>query len=353
MYRPAPHVAIFSALLASLALIVAYQWSDATFDWQGYEHIYNNGGAWLYTQGRDRGFVWLIEVANRVFGQNGYEDFRLAMLAAFVGFAVWLSFLIPEQPRLGPLHAIAVATTIVAILSVKAGVQIREGLAFAMVVVALANYYLGRPWWIAGLILVGAAFVHGGLVPYLLLFVVSLLLPGFLNLFMPRWRLMISPAGFRRALLFIAVPFAIGAGLYLQTVDLAYLISDFGVDVSADAQTGWPKVLYWLVMGVMVWLLRQQVIDIEPVHTTMSSVMFTHLLMSVFIPALYMLGLVLVLTGQLPALTSGVMRLLFTGFQVGLLLVFFGARADLKTLVLSLWTLGDGVRAYMGALTPY
>jgi hypothetical protein len=133
-------------------------------DWFGYQLIYENEGAWLSAQGRDPLFLLLIQIANVIFGANHYDQFREWLGWLFIGVSAWLARGAGWKPRDVTSSAWGLSLTL-AILQfglTRFTVQIREGIAIVVVLIALRWATKDGRAVLVTAFLCGAALVHGG-----------------------------------------------------------------------------------------------------------------------------------------------------------------------------------------------
>jgi len=352
MYKAQPHVAIASIVLISLAMVFAYQWSPNTFDWQGYRMIYDSGGAWLARDGRDLGFVFFVDRAFAVFGDGGYERFRFVLGAAFVGFAGWLAWIAPAQ-RIGIWQIPAVAAVVLAAFLLKSSIQIREGLAFGLVIISVINLYRGKNYaWTFIPLLIGLS-MHTGMAPFVLALVAAYSSVFLLELAHGRHaeRAATEP-GYLRLLFGIGIALGVFLAVALANFSgLAYALTDFGVyQRTTSDTTGLAKAFYWTVTGVLVFMMRQQLVSSMRIRMPKAAFTYTQILSSVMLPGCYALVVILLLTGQAPVVVSFAGRMLVTLMHAGLVILVLRGRAGFATTGIALWMLADAIRLYGGAL---
>lgn len=356
MIRTSTPIAVVTAILIVVAMLFAYRWAPYTFDWQGYQIIYEREGAWLARSNRDVAFVTLVKVANYFLGHDGYPAFRALLGAGFLAFMVWLTFNIPRQ-RLGQIQAIAVAALIIAIFLLKAAIQIREGLAFGMVVMGLVALLQSRRVVLAFLAMVAAATVHAGVGAFLLLFLLAGLLARFSTRFARDGRqvLVLSPNA-RFVMGAAGILFGISVvALLTQLGDLSFVLRDLRFYVSsADQSDSRVRFVYWGINAVMCFIICREMIranlggNFRPTATAYVEITSRILIPSVLVICLLMVGLDL-----LPYAISFFARLLFTSMGVGLIIIAITGRLNLMTLLVTLWILADSIRLYAGALRPF
>jgi hypothetical protein len=317
------YAAVFTAITLGVVYL-RYHGADAV-DWQGYSEIYDRDGAWLARQGRDPLFVALVGAAKVVFGGNGYAAFRASVFGVFVAVAAFVAYAM----RPGRPWAIFVAVVVVAAFLIKSQTQIREGLAFVLVLGPLIRTYrLGaaNPL-MAGTFALAAYFMHSGAVVFLALWVMAATFS-----LMPRlvvWR------GLPWFLLALGVCGGLaGAALASASAGaLEFSLQDLGIDTSVQAIGGAAKNVYWLVNGLVVLVIWRQLL-VAGHGCGWFGRSFAICLGSFVLPFLYTVCLALVFRQfYLPAVTSMAVRLLLSSMQLGLLIV--GLRG-----ALNLWSIG-------------
>lgn len=124
---------VASAVLASA---IFYYWNDRNPDWEGYRMIYENAGAWLADSGRDPTFLLLIEMfRSQGIVPSSYEPFRVTIAAVFIYFTFrFMSGKVIEFPS---SHSIFVFLPFLSLVLIRSTIQIREGLAIVLLLLAL------------------------------------------------------------------------------------------------------------------------------------------------------------------------------------------------------------------------
>ena len=151
---------------AVVALLVFNVTEFLNPDWFGYQLLFEQEGGWLADQGRDPLFLWLVSLAATSLGPDGYYNFRLAVAIYFVSFAGLLGRgrLLPFVEGAPPLAALLLALLL--FCATRFTIQIREGIAMSLVLLALRPIWgvrgestrFGRAW----LLLLAASLFHGG-----------------------------------------------------------------------------------------------------------------------------------------------------------------------------------------------
>jgi hypothetical protein len=312
---------------------------DAVPDWTGYGAMYGGGGAWLLAQGRDPVFVWLLQRARDVFGNDGYGTFRLALFAVFTAAAAWIALIAPPQRRLGAFSVVAVVMMVLASFLLKGLAQIREGLAFVAVLApAVAIFALQRRGVVrSGVGALLAVAVHVGSVTFAAVWLGAAAQTVLGRLVLKRT--------FQRMLLVAALTIALALAYVMLRDDGAvrFLLQDYGVDASAHAVGGLAKYAYWLGNGTLVLIVRHQLI--HAAGPRRFAFLYASTLGSFVMPLLYILCLYCVFTDfDVPAMTSMIIRPLFSTMEFSLAVVIFRGRATWLTVAVMAEMIADRVR---------
>ena len=298
----------FLAALIVLIGLIAGQWlysSSDLPDWQGYQALYEGSADWL----GPNGFMALLSGVRWVFGPEGYGMFRLALFCVFAGVSAWLAYQMPLQSRLGWTSVLMTGGAVLAALGPKSVVQVREGLAFVV--------FLAGPVGV-----LAAPAIHAGLAPLSVACVAS-----WLPWKLPAWLLTIASTAVGLVMAFFAITNVYEVKAYAASI---------GIDVSAQVQGGWLKIVYWGGLGFAAWVLRGQLIDGDR---------FDGILGGGLLPGAYAFCASLVLAEfATPAVTSMGVRVLITGMDLALLRVFLRGRADWATATVTVGMLLDELR---------
>ena len=349
----APRWLSLSAFFCStlVALLVLNLTEFLNPDWFGYQRIYEDGGSWLAEQGRDPLFLLLNSVGYMIFGANGYTAFRYVLSVYFIVFSYLLCvgrvlpFGIPCPTLLSLLTALLIFT------GTRFTIQIREGIALTLVLLALRPVLLrdvmpARTWILMGC----AVLIHAGTV----LLLAALLLS--------RWgsavRLNIVSI---HSILKQFTPFAVFTGGLLAAVMVGAGGTGAAVDslydtYSNSTTTLFSKFIYWFVVGAANFLIAREACRTfasRAIAAKKASV-FVGLLALVLLPAIYSM-IVVELAADAPlVLISGTARALH--MVLGLLVIMITARGGLSTSagVFSLLLASDQLRVvYDSILSTY
>jgi hypothetical protein len=330
----------YAAALAIVGLSIAqlaYASSDAP-DWQGYEVLYEGSADWLTPNGLSPLFMALLGGARWLFGPEGYGLFRILLFALFAGFAGWLAYIMPMQRRLGGASALMASGTAMTALLLKSVVQIREGLAFVVVLMGiLAVLRHKTPRFVRpGVSVAVAPLIHAGIASLSGVWLIACALvwaPR--NVLTSRW--------LHRAVGLSAL--AAGSYLALAVISngeaIAAYVAGLGVETSAIAQGGTIKIGYWAALGGVVFVLGRQVLVCDGKLT----IAFSIALGVGLLPLAYGFCLVLVLANfYVPAVTSMGIRVLITGLDLALVTVCLRGRANKLTAGVMIFMLADELR---------
>jgi len=290
-------------------------------DWNGYRAMYDGGGTYLARQGRDPLFVWLIVEAGDLLGGGGYEVFRLILFSVFamVG-ACWAGASVLAGSGL-----LASLLVVGAAFLLKSLIQIREGLAFLVLLASLAGLARANPRVMAasGFGALVAALIHSGTAIFLLAWLAALTVRGGDG----------PPRGRRRLALWLTVgAVAVGVGVaQLISLDAAALedsLRDFGVDNTGAVEADAWKFLYWLAMGGLVIVVRNQVIGAAGGCGAFGE-SYATVIAAGLLPMVYVVCLLLVFTRfDSAAVVSLSIRMLLTTIELGLMIVAVRGRAN-------------------------
>jgi hypothetical protein len=131
---PALIVGAFFGALLWLSL------SELNPDWLAYRLIFESNGAWLGESGRDLAFLGLNSLMSVFLGEDGYETFRGLMAVYFFVFSIAL-----VTGRLSTLKGsrkswLSFSLAVIYLGFARFTIQIREGLAITIVMIAIALF---------------------------------------------------------------------------------------------------------------------------------------------------------------------------------------------------------------------
>ena len=323
----APRWMSLSAFVCSslVALLVLNLTEFLNPDWFGYQRIYEDGGGWLAEQGRDPLFLLLNSVGYQVFGVNGYAAFRYALSVYFIAFSYLLCVgrVLPFF-RPGPT-LVSLLTALLMFTGTRFTIQIREGIAMTLILLALRPVLLrdvmpARTWVLMGC----AVLIHAGTV----LLLAALLLS--------RWGSSLrSSTAVIHAFLKQFTPFAVVAGGLLAAFAVGAGGTGAALDslydtYSASTTTLFTKFIYWFVVGVANFLIAREacrVFDDQSIATKKASIL-VGLLALILIPAIYSMIVVELIADAPLVLISGTARALH--MVLGLLVMMITARRGLS-----------------------
>jgi hypothetical protein len=306
-------------------------------DWDGYRAMYDRGGGYLVSQGRDPIFGWIIDRGFDVFGGGAYDIFRLLLFSFFAFLAAAVAFF-------GVIEGSFIfASVVVAVdaFALKSLVQIREGIAFVAVALPAALLSTRGSVRLIGSAIgsVIAVFIHVGTCVLLLVWVVALglrLLP-------------IAPSNFRllpRWLTSTAVLGGVAIGIFIsqnaQLLETA--LRQLGVTVDDPVTVSIWKYLYWGAMGIVVVVIRMQIASAHQDSKDFRSV-YALTLGAGLVPLLYTTCVFTIATQfKMAAIAAMQIRLLFTALELSLLVIVMRGRANALTGFVAATTLADQMR---------
>jgi hypothetical protein len=306
-------------------------------DWDGYRAMYDRGGGYLVTQGRDPIFGWIIDRSFDVFGGGAYDIFRFALFTFFAFLAGAVAFFGVLE---GSLIFASVVVSIDA-FALKSLVQIREGIAFVAVTLPTALLSTRGSARVIGSAIgsVIAVFIHVGTFVFLLVWVVALglrLLP-------------VGPSNFRLLpgwLTSAAVLGGVTIGLFIsqnaQLLERA--LRQFGVAADGPVTVSAWKYLYWAAMGVVVVVIRMQVASAHRDSKDFRS-LYALTLGTGLVPLLYTTCVFTIMTQfKMAAVAAMQIRLLLTALELSLLVIVMRGRANALTGFVAATTLADQMR---------
>jgi hypothetical protein len=289
-------------------------------DWDGYRTLYDGAGGYLARQGRDPLFVWTLVRAGDTLGGGGYEIFRWGLFGVFTAAAaLWAA-----KAVAGGSGVVVSVLIVIAAFLLKSLVQIREGLAFLFVLVSLAGLFRssGKGIFLAGLGALVAVFLHVGTSAFLFAWAAALAI----------WALPDRVIAGRRFTVWLTAG-GVAAGLIAATLivgdaeALEYGLRDFGVDTSEAVVAGFWKYLYWIAMGGLVLVTRDQLIRGVRGGGRFGYV-YGCVVAAVLLPMLYVVCMVLVFARfEMVAVASMAIRLLLTSLELALMIIAVRGRA--------------------------
>jgi hypothetical protein len=334
--------------LVSLALlglfvvcaIIAFWGPGVNADWSAYETLYLGEGSWLADQGRDFGFLTLTQSLRSVID---YEAFRLLLAFYFAAFTFWIVGAWGSQAVFGRCFLYGFA--LLPLLYPRVTVQVREGLAVTLVLAALAissrRVIAQRPSGVFPLILMLlAGTIHAAASIWL---VIMYFPRVFFALRKQRALLCIGVVVIVIAI-FALVDTGIGSALVLGALEGGW--SGFELtETTSDSS----KVIYWAsrTAGVayLVYLIKYHASGFD-IHTRRFLKLSGYLL----VPALQLLVMWLIFSGQNSLVASSGIRALNMVFLLLLAVVGLRARMRLPLLVFVVLFLYDQHRVLIAHL---
>jgi len=318
-------LAAFMFLIAIWSLYARFS-GEGTPDWLGYSGLYDSAGGYLETQGRDPLFVWLIAAGRRVLGPNGYPDFRLLVFGLLSMFGSRLVYSMPCR-RIWPWLS---ALTVLDLFLLKGLVQIREGLAIALVSAPLVGAFTtGRiSRFQIGVFAAIASLIHIGAACFLFVWLCATLFPARSSTS--------NPLPNQGWLLSAGTVLGVGLGvLILKNPEFVEkLLRDIAENPGRDVNGGLFKNLYWIANGAMLLEIRKQV-SIPNSEFGGIARDYSAILGSVLMPALYFICIILVFDQFfIPGVTSMFVRLFLTSMQLALVIIGLRGTGNWVTLLL-------------------
>lgn len=315
-----------------------YFTDDLNADWKAYSRLFEEDGAWLANSGRDPGFVFLVELIKSI---GGYEHFRIIIGIYFLIFTTW--FLCRWRSHLENNIMLWSFAGLLPLLIPKYTVQIREGLAQTLVLLAFTLLY-EREWrlkilqatWLPFILLVLAGSIHGSTIIFLL----AALIPFCVhNIF--------GSSNWQRILLFSALISVLGIVIGLSMVKWDEFVlnaaSTFLGDLSSvEAETNIFKVVYWAVKCALVIYLIGRVNKISPALVIFGS--FLRYMAYVIIPALQFIVLYLIFSEYPGFISSVAIRAYHTAFYLVFALTSLAIRTGPVNFVIAAALLLDEYR---------
>jgi len=338
-----------TGLVVSLMAVVTEQSNP---DWFGYEIIYQEGGAWLLNQGRDILFLLVVGAAAAAFGPEGYPVFRLVLAAYFAAFtfALLSGRVVRYSGRVQGTWLVFFA--LMPLMLPRFTIQIREGLALTLVIVAiglLSRAELSGRAKHARLVgklaptglMIAAFSIHSGTAILLVAAGLGALVSSLTG-------------GSRRQelLLYWALGlfaiFAAGASALLlaDTVFFRQTVNEtFGWLADSEASMSLAKWLYWLLYGLGIAQL------VSSVHALCAGPALPKQLRSIIgvlaiglLPAMYVTALVLLAVGMPPIVVSALARILNMILALLLLVTAYNGGLTGRLLIFAALVLIDQVR---------
>jgi hypothetical protein len=345
---------VIASLLVAGGMITGWTLfrGSANPDWAGYERIFNEQGAWLADRDRDPIFLAFVGAARDVLGPDGYEAFRLGVFALMLVATLLLVFRLPPQRELAHklARAAVVSVAVVAIMITKALVQIREGLAFSLVAIAVVRLVPaeGREELPQGVfmtygLLALAALTHAGTGVYVVTFAAADLVSFALSDATVR----------RRGISVVAATLAVVGAFVLRDQIASRLMpeDEFALDLVRSDVSQVLKYVYWALMGGVLFVLARQVRGAARTLRQRKAAAFAAIQGWVVLPLVYTLALLMLVSQQPLHVTSMLQRMLSTAVGVALVTVLMRGRANYWTLGIAGFFLVSQIRTIMIAVS--
>jgi hypothetical protein len=333
---------------------------DLNPDWYGYERIYAEGGSWLAAQGRDPLFLALASAIAGLLGPSGYDAFRTAIGLYFALFMYQLLsghvLAFGASQHRWPLLLLG----IVPLAATRFTVQIREGLAITLVLIAMASLQR-RPAGSAlgpasrrclSLFALGlAAAVHFGAVVLLVAWVVAYTVECFGQ------RSTAAELERLQAVSLVTLGTACLVGFYFSGQCGGALAVDefYGWLAESELTVSLGKYAYWFGYGVGIWFVRARLLQLYLSGMIEQRLrVFLGVLGLAMLPAVYATAVILLMMGAPSITISTAARTM--NMVLSLLLAFFALRGRLTrpTGFFALFVLFDQARIiYESILTTF
>lgn len=332
------HFTSLTLLCAFIGYALVAFWGAVTnADWIAYEAIYLGDGAWLADQGRDSGFLALVQYLRSIID---YEGFRLLLGVYFFYFTIWFVNAWRSRAIIDRYFLSYIA--LIPLLYPRITVQIREGIAVTFILAAITIFTrraeAQRATGVFPLsLMVLAATIHAG--SFIVL--AMMYLPKVIYA-LKRQRLALC-LGIAASLIAIVILIDAGVGstLVAQALEGGWSGFEF-VETTSDS----AKLVYWttrtLAVVYLIHLLNQRAADFD-IHTRR----FLRLSGCLVIPALHVLVVWLVFSGQNALVASSGIRLLNMVFFLTLALVGLRSRKQLLLLAMVAFFVYDQHRVLM------
>lgn len=317
-------------------------------DWSAYLIIYDDEGAWLSEQGRDALFLLYMDAARRLLGPDSYEDFRALTGAVLVAFAALLAAGRVLRPRAGDVSSWVLIFVVLAFVSARFTIQVREGLAAALLVWAIATMIgssirtrVGTGTW---LLLLAAALIHAGTAIYLAVAIVVALSPGLRT---PK------PTATGSWLWLLALAIAVIVPLTLSGPDDAtFLARSFGERVDEVTELNAERVLLQLAyLAAAGFVFRETMRATTSLPATSQARAFLRLLGGPLLFCLIGLTLMSVLVSAPNALIASYSRFAYLCMGLCLLVATFGGGRRAPLVGVSLFMIADQIRIVVVSAT--
>jgi hypothetical protein len=333
----------FAATLAFVAVMAAlgsyFRGYDRNLDWYAYFSLYSSDGGYLARQGRDPAFVSFITLCGELFGVEGYDAFRTALFTLILIGAAAIGVAIPYRRT----TAVVAATVLVAAFCAKSIIQIRECLAFLVVVSgSVALVKKGR---LSGLVLAGVSALVG------------LSIHSGSAIFLATWAITIGiyvlvrrPIG---GVPFVLTAAALGVGVLIAMnirYELGYFMDSLS-DVTPQGPiapvTGAAKYINFAVEAGVVVAIRRQLLDAGSASGRRATYALAVSLGAIVVPSIFATDVLLVFEPSYAAspVTATLGRALATAMEASLLFITLAGRANWLTFGAAVFVLAGQLRA--------
>jgi hypothetical protein len=349
---------VIPALLVIVSLFAASCafWGDANPDWRTYESIYDDAGGYLAAQGRDPLFTLLIQSAHEALGAGGYEFFRIVVFAVVAANATMLALRMPTDKQLNPckgvqstvgsvLQGLTIAACVTAAFLTKSVIQVREGLAFALVAAAIFRVMRcrvdgRRAQVLIYSLLTAAVLIHNGTTAYLIVYALA----HMSSLVFQRRGRKIGSCHY--AVMALAAVSGVAVGMYAlyASEPLQEALQQLGVEASSESEASGLKLLFWVAQGGLLLLVVKELLHAAEEMPDVIGARFAVVHATFVLPFLYVLSVYMIVTSQPLPILSMVGRMLATAFGIALLGLVLRQRATILSLAAALFLIVDQLR---------
>lgn len=298
---------ILKLVFLSIFFVISIFLEEKTPDWFGYERIFENG-AWLADLGKDGGFLFVIKTFKIIF-TNNYLLFRRVIDLMFLLVIGWLlsnKFLKNEDYS---KKLIICSVCIIPLVLLRFTVQIREGLALVLILIALniisrfggINKNISfRNILLPLVLLFISASIHSGLSIFLIFFIYSILIG----------HIKANTKLDRIALVYINIVFFLIISIiiykYLYSIKDIYYTGN-GVNTSLNI----AKIFYWFLWGcILYWCIKKMHDLLYIGNFDNLSIRFIKYTFCVLPIIFYAIGLIFLFTQNSNAIISGTSRII-------------------------------------------
>jgi hypothetical protein len=355
-FRGLIHAIAGIAVIVTLMVIVN---NELNPDWLGYKRIYEDSGSWLAKQDRDPVFLFIIKIIQYYVGIDNYISFRIVV---GVYFAAFVSLMLCG--KILPMNVkkqswIALMIGILPFTATRFTVQIREGIALSIMLVAM-GILVSRdkkniiPLWLRQTIslffLLISYATHSGSSIMVVAWLIGIIIEYFHPVEEKYEILRLRTA--RNMLLITSIVFVI----ILNTNYGSNLASSFyGWAAENELSTSIGKFVYWAIYGVGISIIIRQYEYLYQKRMLYPGLRGMLGAMSItMLPVIYLVVILLLLTGAPTIIVSSAARII--GTLLSLLLLYLGLQGYMNRIiyVFAIFILIDQIRiVYEAIISTY